>query len=29
VADRHPAQVRRLWNYVLKDAGPKGLPKFK
>jgi arylsulfatase A-like enzyme len=29
VADEHPAQVRRLWGYVLKDAGPKGLPKFK
>ena len=28
VASRHPGQVRRLWGYVLKDAGPKGLPKF-
>jgi hypothetical protein len=29
VASRHPDVVRRLWGYVLKDAGPKGLPKFK
>jgi arylsulfatase A-like enzyme len=29
VASRHPEVVRRLWGYVLKDAGPKGLPKFK
>ena len=28
VASRHPQQVRRLWNLILKDAGPKGLPKF-
>jgi arylsulfatase A-like enzyme len=29
VASSHPKVVRRLWGYVLKDAGPKGLPKFK
>jgi hypothetical protein len=29
VASRHPKVVRRLWGYALKDAGPKGLPKFK
>ena len=29
VASRHPQVVRRLWGYVLRDAGPKGLPKFK
>jgi arylsulfatase A-like enzyme len=28
VARAHPQQVRRLWGYVLKDAGPKGLPNF-
>ena len=28
VSARHPGQVRRLWGYVLKDAGPKGLPRF-
>jgi arylsulfatase A-like enzyme len=28
VAARHPKVVRRLWGYVLRDAGPKGLPKF-
>jgi arylsulfatase A-like enzyme len=28
VARQHPQQVRRLWNLILKDAGPKGLPKF-
>ena len=28
VAARHPEVVRRLWGYVLRDAGPKGLPKF-
>jgi arylsulfatase A-like enzyme len=29
VARRHPQQVRRLWGYIEKDAGPKGLPHFK
>ncbi len=29
VAGRYPQHVRRLWGYVEKDAGPKGLPKFK
>ena len=29
VSARHPRQVRRLWGYVLADAGPKGLPRFK
>jgi arylsulfatase A-like enzyme len=29
LASRYPQHVRRLWGYVLKDAGPKGLPKFK
>ena len=29
VASRYPQQVSRLWGYVLKDAGPKGLPNFK
>jgi arylsulfatase A-like enzyme len=29
VAGSHPHQVRRLWGYILKDAGPKGLPRFK
>ena len=29
VSARHPRQVRRLWGYVLSDAGPKGLPRFK
>jgi arylsulfatase A-like enzyme len=29
VARRHPQQVRRLWRYVLKDAGGKDLPRFK
>ena len=24
-----PQHVRRLWGYALKDAGPKGMPKFK
>jgi arylsulfatase A-like enzyme len=28
VARRHPQQVRRLWNLILKDAGGKGLPRF-
>jgi arylsulfatase A-like enzyme len=28
VARRHPQQVRRLWGYILEDAGPKGLPRF-
>jgi arylsulfatase A-like enzyme len=29
VSSRHPGQVRRLWGYLLDDAGPKGLPRFK
>ena len=29
VASRYPQHVRRLWGYLLKDAGPKGLPHFK
>jgi arylsulfatase A-like enzyme len=29
VAARNPAQVRRLWGYVERDAGGKGLPRFK
>jgi arylsulfatase A-like enzyme len=29
VAARNPAQVRRLWGYIERDAGPKGLPRFK
>jgi arylsulfatase A-like enzyme len=28
VAASNPQQVRRLWNLILKDAGPKGLPRF-
>ena len=24
-----PQHVRRLWGYIEKDAGPKGLPHFK
>ena len=28
VARQHPQQVRRLWNLILRDAGPKGLPRF-
>jgi arylsulfatase A-like enzyme len=28
LAARHPRQVRRLWRLVLRDAGPKGLPRF-
>jgi arylsulfatase A-like enzyme len=28
VARRNPEQVRRLWNLILRDAGPKGLPRF-
>jgi arylsulfatase A-like enzyme len=28
VTGSHPEQVRRLWGYVKKDAGPKGLPRF-
>ena len=28
VAKRHPQQVHRLWNLILRDAGPKGLPRF-
>jgi arylsulfatase A-like enzyme len=29
VAASNPGQVRRLWSLVQKDAGPKGLPRFK
>jgi arylsulfatase A-like enzyme len=29
VAASNPTQVRRLWSYVERDAGPKGLPRFK
>jgi arylsulfatase A-like enzyme len=29
VAHRYPQHVRRLWGYILEDAGPKGLPHFK
>jgi arylsulfatase A-like enzyme len=29
VAARNQNHVRRLWGYVLKDAGGKGLPRFK
>jgi arylsulfatase A-like enzyme len=29
VAARNPAQVRRLWGYVERDAGSKPLPRFK
>jgi arylsulfatase A-like enzyme len=29
VAKRYPQHVRRLWGYIVKDAGPKGLPHFK
>ena len=28
VARSNPAVVRRLWGLILKDAGPKGLPRF-
>jgi hypothetical protein len=29
LAATHPAQVRRLWRMIQRDAGPKGLPRFK
>jgi arylsulfatase A-like enzyme len=29
VAGRYPQHVRRLWGYVRRDAGPKGLPDFR
>jgi arylsulfatase A-like enzyme len=29
VAASNPTQVRRLWSYVERDAGAKGLPRFK
>jgi arylsulfatase A-like enzyme len=29
VSARYPQHVRRLWGYIKKDAGPKGLPHFK
>ena len=28
VASSHPNVVNRLWGYVKRDAGPKGLPDF-
>ena len=28
VARANPGHVRRLWGYVLDDAGPRGLPRF-
>jgi arylsulfatase A-like enzyme len=29
VTSRYPQHVRRLWGYLLKDAGPKGLPNYR
>jgi arylsulfatase A-like enzyme len=29
VAASNPAQVARLWRYIKRDAGRKGLPRFK
>jgi arylsulfatase A-like enzyme len=29
VARRNPDPVQRLWRLIEKDAGPKGLPRFK
>jgi hypothetical protein len=29
VARRNPDPVRHLWGLIEKDAGPKGLPRFK
>jgi arylsulfatase A-like enzyme len=29
VAGRYPRHVSRLWGYVRRDAGSKGLPKFR
>jgi arylsulfatase A-like enzyme len=29
VAARHPQHVRRLWGYIKRDAGSRGLPRFK
>jgi arylsulfatase A-like enzyme len=29
VSARNPTPVRRLWGLIEKDAGPKGLPRFK
>ena len=29
VAAANPAQVRRMWSMIKRDAGPKGLPRFK
>jgi arylsulfatase A-like enzyme len=29
VAARNPAQVRRLWGLIQRDAGPKGLPRLR
>ena len=29
IAATHPVQVRRLWRMIERDAGPKGLPRFK
>jgi arylsulfatase A-like enzyme len=28
VAKSNPRQVRRMWNLILRDAGPKGLPRL-
>ncbi|MBA3304809.1 MAG: hypothetical protein H0U25_02635 [Thermoleophilaceae bacterium] len=28
VAASHPAVVRRLWGYVIRDAGGRRLPRF-
>lgn len=28
LARSNPTQVRRLWKLILRDAGPKGLPRF-
>ncbi|MBD0281825.1 MAG: sulfatase [Thermoleophilaceae bacterium] len=29
LAASHPVHVRRLWRMILRDAGPKGLPRFR
>ena len=29
VASSYPKVVNRLWGYVKRDAGPKGLPDFR
>jgi arylsulfatase A-like enzyme len=28
IARKNPKQVRRMWSLILRDAGPKGLPRF-